>query len=168
MKQPLRPISLAGAQLGAVRHVCALFANDEEEYRVLLPFIREGLSCGDKAVLVKLPTKCSNHSIRQSQMAWGSDSLLAVRLLKPITDGCGRQRTRGRGPPLHFQFLVSAGLTLKMDHERSFRSDSTEVENSPGYSSIIVFACFTVLNSVALQSLEMSAYVSGLHQPFDH
>ena len=49
---PLRPISLAGSQLGAVRHVCAFFANDDEEYRVLLPFIREGLSCGDKAVRV--------------------------------------------------------------------------------------------------------------------
>jgi hypothetical protein len=47
-----QPISLAGSQLGAVRHVCAFFASDDEEYRVLLPFIREGLSCGDKAVNV--------------------------------------------------------------------------------------------------------------------
>jgi hypothetical protein len=47
-----RPISLAGAQLGDVRHICAFFANDDEEYRVLLPFIKEGLSRGDKAVHV--------------------------------------------------------------------------------------------------------------------
>ncbi len=50
MKRSPEPISLAGSQLGEVRHVCAFFANDDEEYRVLLPFIREGLSCGDKAV----------------------------------------------------------------------------------------------------------------------
>jgi DcmR-like sensory protein len=38
--------------MGAVRHVCAFFASEDEEYRVLIPFIREGLSCGDKAVNV--------------------------------------------------------------------------------------------------------------------
>lgn len=55
MKRLQRPISLAGSQLGAVRHVCAFFANDDEEYRALLPFIREGLSFGDKAVQVINP-----------------------------------------------------------------------------------------------------------------
>jgi hypothetical protein len=54
MKRHL-PISLAGSQLGEVRHICAFFSSDEEEYRVLLPFIREGLSCGDKAVQVINP-----------------------------------------------------------------------------------------------------------------
>ena len=34
MKRPLQPISLAGSQLGEVRHVCALFSNDDEEYRL--------------------------------------------------------------------------------------------------------------------------------------
>ena len=34
--------SLAGSQLGEVRHVCAFFNSDEEEYRVLLPFIKDG------------------------------------------------------------------------------------------------------------------------------
>jgi hypothetical protein len=45
-------MSLAGSQLGAIRHVCAFFANDDEEYRVLLPFIKEGLERGDKAIQV--------------------------------------------------------------------------------------------------------------------
>jgi hypothetical protein len=61
MKGPLHPISLAGSQLGPVRHVCAFFANDDEEYRVLLPFIREGLSCGDKAVHVINPGARQEH-----------------------------------------------------------------------------------------------------------
>ena len=46
------PISLAGAQLGATRHVCAFFSSDDEEYRVLLPFMKEGFDCGHKAVHV--------------------------------------------------------------------------------------------------------------------
>jgi len=56
-----RPISLAGSQLGEVRHVCAFFSSDDEEYRVLLPFIREGLSCGNKAVYVINPEARQDH-----------------------------------------------------------------------------------------------------------
>jgi MEDS: MEthanogen/methylotroph, DcmR Sensory domain len=61
MDKALQPISLAGAELGEVRHICAFFANDDEEYRVLLPFIREGLSCGDKAVHVVNPEQRQEH-----------------------------------------------------------------------------------------------------------
>ena len=42
MRKTTTPISLVGSQLGDVRHVCAFFNNDDEEYRVLLPFIKEG------------------------------------------------------------------------------------------------------------------------------
>ena len=42
MKSDSAPISLAGSQLIETRHVCAFFNNDEEEYRVLLPFIKDG------------------------------------------------------------------------------------------------------------------------------
>jgi hypothetical protein len=52
MKSVSAPISLAGSHLGETRHVCAFFNNDEEEYRILLPFIKDGLKCGDKAVHV--------------------------------------------------------------------------------------------------------------------
>jgi hypothetical protein len=45
-------ISLAGSELGTVRHICAFFWNDDEEYRVLLPFIKDGLECGHKAIQV--------------------------------------------------------------------------------------------------------------------
>jgi len=60
-------MSLAGSQLGAVRHICAFFANDDEEYRVLLPFIREGLSCGDKAVQVINPEARQEHLQRLAE-----------------------------------------------------------------------------------------------------
>src|SRR5580700_4974680 len=67
MKRPLQPISLAGSQLGEVRHVCAFFTNDDEEYRVLLPFIREGLCCGDKAVQVINPEARQQHLHRLTE-----------------------------------------------------------------------------------------------------
>jgi hypothetical protein len=37
-----REIKLAGVPLGVPRHVCAFFATKDEQFRVLLPFIKEG------------------------------------------------------------------------------------------------------------------------------
>jgi len=61
MKRPVRPISIAGSQLGEIRHVCAFFNSEEEEYRVLLPFIQDGFVCGDKAVHVVNPGQEHRH-----------------------------------------------------------------------------------------------------------
>jgi len=61
MKSIPPPISLAGSQLAETRHVCAFFHSDEEEYRVLLPFIKDGLKSGDKAVHVLNPAQRPDH-----------------------------------------------------------------------------------------------------------
>jgi hypothetical protein len=42
MNKVTAPIPFAGSQLGETRHVCAFFNNADEEYRVLLPFIKDG------------------------------------------------------------------------------------------------------------------------------
>ena len=44
-----KEVRLAGTALRRSRHVCAFFNTKDEEYRVLLPFIREGFAQGDKA-----------------------------------------------------------------------------------------------------------------------
>lgn len=41
-------VYLAGKALDRRRHVCAFFNSKDEEYRVLLPFIKEGLDQGHK------------------------------------------------------------------------------------------------------------------------
>ena len=64
VKAAVPPIPFAGSQLGNVRHVCAFFNNDDEKYRVLLPFIRDGFACGDKAVHVVNPDQCDDHKHR--------------------------------------------------------------------------------------------------------
>jgi hypothetical protein len=58
------PISFAGSQLAETRHVCAFFNNEEEEYRVLLPFIKGGFECGHKAVHVVNPHQRTEHMDR--------------------------------------------------------------------------------------------------------
>jgi hypothetical protein len=61
------PIAFAGSQLAENRHVCAFFNNDEEEYRVLLPFIKDGFESGHKAVHVVNPDQRSEHLRRLSE-----------------------------------------------------------------------------------------------------
>lgn len=54
-------IHLAGSQFGEQRHVCAFFHNPEEKYRVLLPFIKDGFDCGDRAFHVVDPDRRQEH-----------------------------------------------------------------------------------------------------------
>jgi hypothetical protein len=77
MKSTAAPISLAGSRLGDVRHVCALFNSEEEEYRVLLPFIKEGFESGDKAVHVVNPDQRNDHLQRLASI--GIDALAALQ-----------------------------------------------------------------------------------------
>jgi len=71
------PISFAGSQLAETRHVCAFFNSDEEEYRVLLPFIKDGFECGHRAVHVVNPDQRSEHL--QRLIAAGIDPAAAER-----------------------------------------------------------------------------------------
>jgi MEDS: MEthanogen/methylotroph, DcmR Sensory domain len=68
MKTPASPICFAGSQLSELRHVCAFFHNADEEYRVLLPFIKDGFDCGDKAVHVVSPHQRSDHLRRLAEV----------------------------------------------------------------------------------------------------
>jgi MEDS: MEthanogen/methylotroph, DcmR Sensory domain len=49
MAETQKPVRLAGSVLDRSRHICAFFHCKDEEYRVLLPFIKEGFEQGDKA-----------------------------------------------------------------------------------------------------------------------
>lgn len=61
MKKTTAPIPFAGSHLDQTRHVCAFFNNDDEEYRVLLPFIKNGFECGHRAIHVVNPDQHEDH-----------------------------------------------------------------------------------------------------------
>ena len=63
-----RPIRFAGSVLGAQRHVCAFFHNPDEQYRILLPFIKEGFECGDRAFHV-VDSKLREEHLRRLESA---------------------------------------------------------------------------------------------------
>ena len=58
---PEEPIRIAGTSLGEYRHICAFFHTLEEEYGVLLPFIKEGFERGENAFHVVDPKQRDDH-----------------------------------------------------------------------------------------------------------
>jgi hypothetical protein len=70
-------IRFAGSVLGAQRHVCAFFHSPDEEYRVLLPFIKEGFERGEKAFHIVDP-KLRDQHVQRLESA-GIDVAVAVQ-----------------------------------------------------------------------------------------
>jgi hypothetical protein len=64
----LKQVRLAGSVLGRSRHVCAFFHSKEEEYRVLLPFIKEGFDQGDRAFHIVDPQHRPEHLRRLQEV----------------------------------------------------------------------------------------------------
>lgn len=67
MTDQLWPAALAGGKLDRYFHVCGLFSSQEEEYRVLLPFVREGLGAGEKALHIWDPLLREAHEAQLAQ-----------------------------------------------------------------------------------------------------
>jgi len=54
-------IWLAGSRLQSSRHVCAFFRTSDERYRVLLPFIKEGIDRHERAFHIVDPALRQDH-----------------------------------------------------------------------------------------------------------
>ena len=58
------PIPFAGSMLREHRHVCAFFCSVDDEYNTLLPFICDGLNCGQRAFHVLPERHVDDHVTR--------------------------------------------------------------------------------------------------------
>lgn len=56
-----QPIRLAGSTLQHSCHVCAFFHSPEEKYRVLMPFIKDGIEQGDRSFHIVDPKQRDHH-----------------------------------------------------------------------------------------------------------
>jgi hypothetical protein len=74
MKKTTASIPFAGSRLDQTRHVCAFFNSDDEEYRVLLPFIKDGFQCGHKAIHVVNPNQRQDHLQRLAAAGIDTDA----------------------------------------------------------------------------------------------
>jgi MEDS: MEthanogen/methylotroph, DcmR Sensory domain len=57
-----KPVSLFGETLDESMHICTFFRTSAEKYRVLMPFIREGMEQGDRAFHIVNPCHRSEHT----------------------------------------------------------------------------------------------------------
>lgn len=71
-------LCLDSDSLGKQAHICAFFQSADEEYEVLLPYIRKGLELGQKAVHTIEPRRLEEHSRRLTTagIPLGAKSLL--------------------------------------------------------------------------------------------
>ncbi|MGZ5970984.1 MAG: MEDS domain-containing protein [Polyangiales bacterium] len=67
MKSIQTPARLAGTTIGSHRHVCAFFNSRDEEYSILLPFIKEGIERGERALHVVASDSKNEHLSRLSR-----------------------------------------------------------------------------------------------------
>ncbi|WP_439363451.1 MEDS domain-containing protein [Bradyrhizobium sp. DASA03005] len=72
------PIPFAGSMLREHRHVCAFFCSADDEYNALMPFICDGLDCGQRAFHV-LPERHIDDHVTRLRSA-GIDVEAAQRL----------------------------------------------------------------------------------------
>jgi hypothetical protein len=70
------PPNLAGASMGGYYHACGFFRSRDEAYHTLLPFIREGMARGEKALHITNPALRDDHLRRLSE--GGVDTRAAV------------------------------------------------------------------------------------------
>ena len=71
------PIHFANHPLGHERHICAFFHSREEEYRFLLPFIRDGIERGEKAFHIIDPRHMEDHLARLREAGIDADTAQA-------------------------------------------------------------------------------------------
>jgi MEDS: MEthanogen/methylotroph, DcmR Sensory domain len=67
MDEQKETVRLAGSVLHRSRHVCAFFHKKDEEYQVLLPFVKEGFKQGHKAFHIVDPAHREEHLRRLSE-----------------------------------------------------------------------------------------------------
>lgn len=73
-----QPIRFAGAVLEQNRHVCAFFDDEEQEHRIMGPFVKEGLQRGEKAFHIVDPVRRAAYIDRLEQAAIPVNAALAT------------------------------------------------------------------------------------------
>jgi AcrR family transcriptional regulator len=85
VRSPDRSLRLAGEDLGGHRHICALVDGPDNAFELLLPFIREGLEQGERAVHLVDPQSRDAYVARLRSSGIDVESLMASRQLEVLT-----------------------------------------------------------------------------------
>jgi methanogenic corrinoid protein MtbC1 len=114
MQTEQQDIHLAGTTLHQHRHLCAVFQSREERYRVLGPFVKEGIERGEKAYHVVDPAERVNHLHRLHAAGIDVRSALATGQLE-VHGWDGIYLRGGRFDPDATLSLLARELTRARD-----------------------------------------------------
>lgn len=135
-------IPFAGSFLCEKRHVCAFFHTPDEEYRVLLPFIKDGLERGQKAFHIVDPKLREEHLRRLS--AAGIDVAEAERTghleLRNWEDAYLREGHFDQQKMLALiQEVLDAGKRLGFSLTRLIAHMEWALEDRPGVNDLVEY-----------------------------
>ena len=77
MNSTVSTVEFAGGCIGRERHICAFFNSADEEYRSLLPFIKQGFARGERAVHILDKSLKDDHVGRLKAAGIDTDSAAA-------------------------------------------------------------------------------------------
>lgn len=89
-------ISLAGEKVGQYPHICAFFHSQDEEYELLLPFIKEGVERGERAFHIVDPKLREDHLKRLREGGLNAEDLMQKSQLEVRTWEGAYLRSEGR------------------------------------------------------------------------
>ena len=142
MTSDLWPASISGGKLERYFHVCALFSSPEEEYRSLLPFVREGLENREKALHIWDPRLREEHVQQLSSAGIGVESYerdgqLAILSTLDVYLQGGRFET---GRMLEtFESAIAEGKEHGYARMRTIGHMDWALEGHPGCSELLEF-----------------------------
>jgi hypothetical protein len=142
MSSSSRTVNLAGRNIGCSCHACAFFHTEDQFYKVLLPFIREGFDAGDRAVHIVDPAKRERHV--QTLSAAGIDAnrsqdtrQLEVRRWEEayLREGCFDQDAM----LALIQEVLEEGRRQKFPMTRLVANMEWALEDRPGVSDLVEY-----------------------------
>jgi hypothetical protein len=117
MNSKATPIDFAGRKFGQ-HHVCAFFHDRDEQYRALLPFIKDGFDCGDRAFHVIDPNRRKEHLQRMESV--GVDTAAAESSGQLAVYGWNDAHVDPDGRFDQHRMLVLIEEELKLGAKRGF------------------------------------------------
>jgi MEDS: MEthanogen/methylotroph, DcmR Sensory domain len=144
MSGPRKSVRLFGENLDEGMHICTFFRTSDERYRVLMPFIREGMEQGERALHLVDPSLRSEHAQRIAEA--GIDTAPAE--VEGQLEIIGWDEAPLRGGSFNLSAMLSLLPTLLNDGRTRgfpitrFIADMAWVLNDPGaVDRLLEFEC---------------------------
>jgi hypothetical protein len=136
------PVQVAGAALGRHRHICAFFHSNDEQHRVLGPFIKDGFDRGDKAFHLVNPQLREDHLRRLAEAGINVREVMGTGQLevRPWQDGPLRGDRFDQDTWLvGFEQVLQAGPAAGYAQTRFLAQMEWALVDLPGVENLIEF-----------------------------